>query len=238
MVYNHTRESLDRTRGDDFRSPLKKKSRAPGEDEAARMASTANSGGGAACKDNVGNAANNVIPDPVEENREEAAHKDPPPSWKAITQKSLLERHPGWANAHKVINEPNPYVRGLKADEGSSVTSTELKEVVQDVNSHINVSEYSIGDTIQVDRGFFASRLRHLQNCAFVLCALDAAPSKDRIIEWAREELWQHRGIQVEQIRILARGCYLIVTGSADQQHKALMDGPYKLNGRMVFAFP
>ncbi|KAL3696147.1 hypothetical protein R1sor_010223 [Riccia sorocarpa] len=297
MVYNRTRESLDKTRGDDFRSPLKKKSKSPEEVDEAKMATTANFGGGTASKDNVGGATNNgignlifsnpcfkqdgnispqptpstgflfsspargnssgaehegylddfpplcktvetVTPDPVEDKREEAGQKDPTPSWKAVTQKSLLERHPGWANAHKAFNEPNPYVRGLKADEGTSVTSNELKEVVQDVNSHVNISEYSIGDTIQVDRGFFASRLRHLQNCAFVLCALDAAPSKDRIIEWAREDLWQNRGIQVEQIRILARGCYLIVTGSADQQHTALMDGPYKLNGRMVFAFP
>ncbi|KAL3698088.1 hypothetical protein R1sor_012164 [Riccia sorocarpa] len=87
-------------------------------------------------------------------------------------------------------------------------------------------------------RSFFTSRLRHLQNCVFVMCALDSTPLKDKVIEWAKVDLWQTRSIQVEQIRVLAKGCFLIVTGSATQQQKALMDGPYKINGRMVSAFP
>ncbi|KAL3682136.1 hypothetical protein R1sor_000158 [Riccia sorocarpa] len=104
--------------------------------------------------------------------------------------------------------------------------------------AQLDLDDFKIGDTIQVDRGFFASRLRHLQHCVFVLCSLDAAPSKENVIEWTTAELWQAMGIQVEQIRILARGCYLIVTGSAQQQSKALMGGPYKINGRMVFTLP
>ncbi|KAL3688285.1 hypothetical protein R1sor_014594 [Riccia sorocarpa] len=159
-------------------------------------------------------------------------------NWKNVTEKSLLERHPNWASTNFAAGEPNPYVKGLRAEDGKMVSTDELKEVVRDVNSSVNVDEFTIGDTIEVDRGFFTSRLRHLQNNAFVLCALDGAPTKERVIDWAREELWQARGIQVEQIRILARGCYLIVTGSIEQQNKALMDGPYKIQGRMVFTFP
>ncbi|KAL3675751.1 hypothetical protein R1sor_025699 [Riccia sorocarpa] len=179
-----------------------------------------------------------VTPEPAEEKAHGMMHKDPQTTLKAVTQKSLLERHHGWASTHKTVEEPNPYIRGLKLEEGHNVTTTKLQEVVQDVNSYVNIEEYSIGNTIEVERSFFASRLRHLQNCAFVLCALDGAPSKDKVTEWAREEMWQKRGIQVEQIRILARGCYLVVTGSAEQQHKALIKRPYKLNGRMIFAFP
>ncbi|KAL3688922.1 hypothetical protein R1sor_015231 [Riccia sorocarpa] len=179
-----------------------------------------------------------VTPEPVEIKTDTEGQRAQQLSWKAIAQKSLLERHPNWASANDIVNETNPYIKGLRLEGGKNVSIEELKEVVRDVNSSVNLEEYSIGDTIQVERSFFASRLRHLHDCEFVLCALDASPTKERVIEWAREEMWQKRGIQVEQIRILARGCYLIVTGSMEQQNKALMDGPYKLQGRMVFTFP
>ncbi|KAL3679581.1 hypothetical protein R1sor_022537 [Riccia sorocarpa] len=180
-----------------------------------------------------------VIPEPIEEKgTEESRQNVQSMNWKATATKSLLERHPQWANSMGVTTEPNPYTRGLKESDGVDVSIRELKEVVSDINSCINVEEYKLGDTIQVEKGFFSCRLRHLQNCAFVLCALDFAPSRDKVTEWARNELWQAKGIQVEQIRILSRGCFLIVTGDAEQQKKALMEGPYKINGRMTFAFP
>ncbi|KAL3694924.1 hypothetical protein R1sor_008575 [Riccia sorocarpa] len=172
-----------------------------------------------------------VLPELVEEDKKTTKQGAPSMNWKATASKSLLERHPNWANSYSTISEPNPYTRGLKLIDGEDVTTDELKEVVQDINSSINIEEYKLGDTIQVDKSFFSCRLRHLQSCAFVLCALDHAPSRDKVTEWARNELWQSKGIQVEQIRILARGCFLIVTGSAEQQQN-------KINGRMIFAFP
>ncbi|KAL3699293.1 hypothetical protein R1sor_017315 [Riccia sorocarpa] len=113
--------------------------------------------------------------------------------WKTVASKSLLERHPQWAVAHDPTLDPNPYAKGLKQSEGLTVTAAELQEVIHDVNNSINVEEYKLGDTIQVDVNFFSCRLRHLQNCAFVLCALDSAPTKDRVVDWARVEMWQKR---------------------------------------------
>ncbi|KAL3700036.1 hypothetical protein R1sor_018058 [Riccia sorocarpa] len=179
-----------------------------------------------------------VTPEEIITPSQEIAAQKPAMSWRQAASKSILERHPQWANAADITSNPNPYTRGLNLAEGENVTATELREVVQDINNCLNVDEYTLGDTIQVNKTFFSCRLRHLQNCAFVLCALDHTLSKDRVTEWAMAELWQNCGIQVEQIRILAKGCFLIVTGSGDQQNKALMEGPYKIGGRMIFPFP
>ncbi|KAL3697864.1 hypothetical protein R1sor_011940 [Riccia sorocarpa] len=178
-----------------------------------------------------------VVPETLELEKETLS-KPRPASWKTVAEKSILERHPMWANSQNILQTANPYVKGLNPGAGLNVSDQELEEVVRDINSSVNIEEYKIGDTIQVGREFFTSRLRHLQSCAFVLVALDSTPSKDKVIEWAKAELWQARGIQVEQIRVLSRGCFLIVTGAEEQQQKALIEGPYKINGRMVFTFP
>ncbi|KAL3684281.1 hypothetical protein R1sor_002303 [Riccia sorocarpa] len=262
MVRAHTRESFDLNRGDGWVSPIKKKSKAPGEEEVVMATSSTNTSssvgtkdgqtmsGGAAHETNqtLGNYTENfpplckkvqvVTPEELPITSKEREAQQPAMSWRQAASKSILERHPQWATAADITSGPNPYTRGLNLAEGENVSSTELRKVVQDINSSLNVDEYTLGKTIQVDKSFFSCRLRHLQSCAFVLCALDHAPSKDKVTEWAMAELWQQRGIQVEQIRVLARGCFLIVTGSSDQQNKALIDGPYKIGGRMIFPFP
>ncbi|KAL3695655.1 hypothetical protein R1sor_009731 [Riccia sorocarpa] len=213
MVLNHTRASFDKTRGDDFSSPLKKKVISPEVWQKAKSADMVKFGGGTTLRDGgaLFGGSNST--------------------------------HTGLGN---VIFSNPCYQQAPSTNATSTHTAdgtaqgTQGKQTKTDAHHAEYLEEFPpLCKLIKaVDRGFFASRLRHLQNCAFVLCALDGAPSKDKIIEWAREELWQNRGIQVEQIRILARGCYLIVTESSEQQHKALMDCPYKLNGRLVLAFP
>ncbi|KAL3701867.1 hypothetical protein R1sor_019889 [Riccia sorocarpa] len=90
-----------------------------------------------------------VTPEALEKEKVEIP-KERVTSWKSVVEKSILERHPMWANSQSILNAPNPYTKGLKATECEDVSSQELEEVVRDINSFINVDEYKIGDTIQV----------------------------------------------------------------------------------------
>ncbi|KAL3677404.1 hypothetical protein R1sor_027352 [Riccia sorocarpa] len=245
MVLVHTRASFNFSRGNDYSSPLKKKSRALGEEMAKNLEGMANASGamspggkigggspdtrdgsmrhiifsnlcfkqqvdslrqgygansinGTNLEENaMGGDANanyleefpllckrveEVTPDLVEPNVVANDPKLHHQSWKNVAEKSLLERHPSWANANSAVGEPNPYVKGLRAEDSKTVSTDKLREVVWDVNSSVSVEEFTIGNTIQVDKGFFAR--------------------------------------------------------SIEQQNKALIEGLYKIHGRMVFTFP
>ncbi|KAL3688454.1 hypothetical protein R1sor_014763 [Riccia sorocarpa] len=69
----------------------------------------------------------------------------------SFTQKQLKNSR---RNANNILEEPNPYEKGLKASEGENVTTTELREVVKDINNNLNVEDFKTGDTIQ--RGHIA----------------------------------------------------------------------------------
>ncbi|KAL3676917.1 hypothetical protein R1sor_026865 [Riccia sorocarpa] len=60
-----------------------------------------------------------VVPEPAEEQHRTTIQR-PQGSWKQVTAKSILERHPQWTNAKNILEEPNPYLKGLKATEGEN----------------------------------------------------------------------------------------------------------------------
>ncbi|KAL3700864.1 hypothetical protein R1sor_018886 [Riccia sorocarpa] len=55
-------------------------------------------------------------------------------SWKNIAMKSMIERHPHWANTQDILSSPNRYIKGLNLKEGMDVTAVELAEVVRGIN--------------------------------------------------------------------------------------------------------
>ncbi|KAL3677872.1 hypothetical protein R1sor_020828 [Riccia sorocarpa] len=77
-------------------------------------------------------------------------------------------------------------------------------------------------------------RLGQLRKSAAVLQALESSPSRDRVVAWVRETMMQRRGVQVCQVKALARREFLIIFQTEAAKDLIMARPPSFIDGKLI----
>lgn len=91
---------------------------------------------------------------------------------------------------------------------------------------------------LTISREVFAGRVALLKDRGFIINTVDFDPSRDDMLAWITRNFIQGLGIEVTQLKVLAKFIFLIVLEKVEDRKKVWEEAPFYMNGKMILAIP